>query len=131
MSQDSDKSAAYMVMIAVGLFMLAVWWLSTTLGADFMTTLQAVAYSLPLLAFAGVAIWFFTPCIFASFSATSAAIWPVWWRVLDSIAAGGKNPDTAFFFSQPWWDTGWTKWGVESALIVLSIWLLIRSGRRY
>ena len=131
MSRDSDSGVGAIVVIVVGLFMLGVWKLSTALGADFQITLDAVLRSIPVLLIAGAAIWFLKPDILTSFAATAAAVWPVWWRVVDSIAAGGQNPDTAFMFEQPWWDSGWAKWGVELALVGLAIWLFLRSRDRY
>lgn len=131
MSRDSDSGVGAIVVIVVGLFMLGVWKLSTALGADFQITLDAVLRSIPVLLIAGAAIWFLKPDILTSFAATAAAIWPVWWRVVDSIAAGGQNPDTAFMLEQPWWDSGWAKWGVELAFVGLAIWLFLRSRDRY
>lgn len=131
MSRDSGSGVGAIVVIVVGLFMLGVWKLSTALGADFQITLDAVIRSIPVVLIAGAAIWFLKPDIFTSFAGTAAGLWPVWWRVIDSIAAGGKNPDTAFMFEQPWWDTGWVKWGVEFALLGLVVWLIVRSHDRY
>lgn len=131
MSRNSGSGVGVIVVIAVGLFTLGVWKLSATLGADFQITLDAVLRSIPVVLIAGVAILLLKLDIFTSLAATATVLWLVWWRVVDSIAAGGQNPDTAFIFGQPSWDTGWVKWGTEFVLLGLAVWLFLRSRDRY
>ena len=127
MNTNSDRAAGLIVVIVCVLFVAGVLMLSKKIGADFQITLGATLRSIPVLIFSGAAIWFLKSRILAGFAATAAVLWPFWWGVVDSIAVGGQNPDTAIMLEQPWWDTGWVLWGTELSLVSLAIWLIVRS----
>jgi hypothetical protein len=130
MHQKSDNNIGAIILITSILIMIGIGKLLTILGADRQTTGYAVLCSMPILMATGAAIWrqLYTP---ASILLGLSALWPVWWRVLDSIAADGQNPDTAYMFTQPFWDTAWVKWPIEIGLISLAVWVLVKSIDRY
>lgn len=130
MSWDSNKRKLLIGTGVAGLFILGIWWLSTAVGADFRTTLDALWHSIPVIVIVSGLTWYFKPNIFAGFAVMAAALWPVWWRVLDSIAANPQSADPALMVSSPWWASAGFKWAVELVLIALAGWLFFRGKNR-
>lgn len=135
---DRDNSAAIVVaLIVIGIPMLLLWKFSQTIGAEFWTTGGAVGKSIAILAVAGVLSYLARPPFLLTISGISALIWPCWWRVLDSIAAGGVNPDNSTFSFLhddrfvPWYATDLFKYGVEAALVGALVWFLYKASNRY
>lgn len=133
MSRNDDNSTLVIALLLVGAFLLFVLWISRGLGADFAITLEAVIQSILFTALAGVLIYYLEPPIAPSLTGLLAALWPLWWKVLDSIAAGGESASKAYYYTPqiPWWDTSWTKWTVELILIGVTVLLYIRHRDRY
>lgn len=123
MSQQNDEWG-WAVVIAAPFFVVAGW-VSKTLGADFVVSLQAVFLS--FLVVAGV-IGFrmlVAPIRWSVLSSFAAmGVWKIWWPVLDSMAGGGsgihKKMSTAdpFYMAEMqqsfWWNEAWFKWSVEA-----------------
>lgn len=129
--RNSDATTA-IILVGAALGLLAIFNLSRSIGANFQVTLGAVVWSGAVLAILGVLCWTpFKPSlsIFASLAVT--LIWPGWWKVIDSIAHGGSDPDTlAFRFPQElWWNTTAFKYGIEIGLVALLAYVLLKQYR--
>ena len=133
---NRDNSAGAIAVIAIGLPMLGLLMFSRSIGADFLTTGSAVLRSAMFIAVAGI-LWYFlkTPIRATSFGILTF-IWPCWWRVLDSIALGGIDPDqpnplSLSFLNEdrflPWWDTDWCKYGVLFLLMAVCAYFIYKA----
>lgn len=120
-----------LILLPIGAFLLFVLWLSRSIGADFQTTLEAVFQTAGLLALAGAIIWFAELNLFLVTSGFSIVAWPFWWKVLDSIANGGKKQAEFFFPNEVWYTTTWFQYGVEVTLIGLLIFVISKGFHRY
>ncbi|TLS18456.1 MAG: hypothetical protein FDZ72_08820 [Betaproteobacteria bacterium] len=127
MSKTSEDGAVIVVAIVAAIFLASVWKLSQALGASFQVTLDAALHSIPVLIVATLVLWLTDFSILPILGVALALIWPQWWEVIGSIACDGNAPHECFMPKQPWWDSGWTRWGVEFALIGLAIWLILRN----
>ena len=125
-----NKGVGAAVLVATVFFLVFVKKIANSIGADFEVTLEAITFSGLIVIIAGIALAFLKPRITVSLAILGTLIWPAWWRVLDSIAAGGKNPsaDVIFMLSTPWWDTSLFKWGVELTLAAIATWLLVKDS---
>lgn len=129
--RDMDPRVAALL-IVIGVALIGIFNFSRSIGAAFQVTLGAVIWS--AIALGVLTALFWTPLrprfsVYASLAA--ALIWPSWWKVLDSIAHGGADPDTlAFRFPQEvWWNSNAFKYGIEAGLIALVVFLVIRQIR--
>ena len=99
----------------------AIWGFAKWIGADPTITFAAIGYSVLVLAI-GVAIWFLIhPKLDVLACVTATALWPCWWGVIDSIAAGGKDPEKLMFrpVDVIWWRTSYFKAGVLIGMLSL------------
>ena len=129
--RDMDPRVAALL-IGLGIALIAIFNFSRSIGADFQVTLGAVGYSVVVALVAGALCWTpLKPSLPVLVSGTCAALWPGWWKVLDSIAHGGANPDTlAFRFPEEvWWNGNAFKYGLEFGLVALLVFLVIRQIR--
>lgn len=129
--KDLDPRAI-MFLIAVGIGLIAVYNFSRSIGADFQTTLVAVLWSTLTLCVAGVLCFTeFRPSLPVLTSGTSCLLWPIWWKVIDSIANGGSDPDTLEFRFpvEVFWNTSTFKYGIEIGLVSLFLFFLSRRNR--
>lgn len=131
MGSNSNNDFLAIIIFVSLLFCGLVWKFSSFLGADFQTTLIAVILSAVVLGITIFLIWVGNLNTLPSLTAATAMLWPSWWGVIHSIATGGKDQNMDFMFDQPWWDTRWTKWGIEVFLIALAVWLFMRTRDRY
>lgn len=131
LSSRDDSGALILILLPIGAFLLFVLWLSRSIGADFQTTLEAVFQTAVCLALAGAIIWFADLKLSLIASGFSVFSWPFWWKVLDSIANGGKNQTEFFLPQEVWYTTAWFKYGIEVALIGLLIFVISKGIQRY
>lgn len=116
-SRDNDGAFA-ILLFPVAAFLLFVFWLSRSLGADFQTTLGAVLFTIIFLGIAGAIMRFAELKLSVVFFAFAVVAWPCWWGVLDSIANQGRTePELYFLAKQTLYTSGWFKWGIEVFLI--------------
>ena len=120
-----------LILLPIGALLLFVLWLSRSIGANFQTTLEAVLQTAGFLALAGAVIWFAGLKLLLVTSGFSVFAWPFWWKVLYSIANGGKNKTEFFFPQEVWYTTSWFEYGVEVALIGLLIFAISKDMQRY
>lgn len=126
MRQENPQGA--FLLIVVGLALLAISKFSRSIGADFQVTLEAVVCSATVLGIAG-GIWYFLRLNLALLATgTAAGAWPCWWKVLDSIAHDGANPDKLDFLFPVavWWNTNWFLYGVEVCLVAAAAYMVFR-----
>ena len=121
MTKPNPSNAGPLLAVAFSLFLAAVFWLSSALGAHQQTALEATARSLPVLIVVDLLVWYLPLDLFAAAAAAIAVLWPNWWKVVDSIAVGGEHPGTAFMV--PWWASDSTKYVVEVLLVAFAGWL--------
>ena len=89
--RDMDPRVAALL-IGLGIALIAIFNFSRSIGADFQVTLGAVGYSVVVALIAGALCWTpLKPSLPVLVSGTCAALWPGWWKVLDSIAHGGPT----------------------------------------
>ncbi len=125
--------------------------IARTVGADITIVFTAFLWSCAILVVAGVVCWIVGRAGCVSLSLTGSAslvlIWPSWWKVLDSIAAGDSDKTSLLgsLFSQrdsyspfpdfgppvEWYNDSLFKWGVEATLISLLIFCIWRNRRHY
>ena len=120
------------ILLGAGVAIFTVFGFSRSIGANFQVTLAAVGYSIGVIVILAVLYWTpLKPSISISSSVAAATLWPAWWKVIDSIAHGGANPDAlAFRFPQEvWWNTNAFKYGLEAGLIALAVFVVIRQLR--
>lgn len=131
MHSNNDDSVLYLFLAAVVVFLVSVFALSRWIGADFSVTLEAALQSIVFVLVAGALVYFLSIDILPCATGLLAVLWPLWWKVVDSIATGGKAVDMLFMYQTPWWGTDATKWIFEGVLIVATIVLYVRSRDRY
>jgi len=123
-----ENPLGVILLIVLGLALLGVWNFSRSIGADFQVTLEALGRSAAVIGIAG-GIWYFLRLnVMLLGVGTAAGLWPCWWKVLDSIANNGANPDKMDFRFpiDIWWNTNWFLYGVEATLIAAAVYLVIR-----
>lgn len=131
---DRDNSAAlFIAAVVVGLPMLGILMFSRSIGAEFWITGRAVGWSVAFLVAAGGAAYFLRPPVWPTLSGLLCLLWPCWWKVLDSIAAGGIDPEnSSLSFMRddrflPWYAGDLFKYGVEAGLVALFAYCLYRA----
>lgn len=128
-----DDSTPLIVLVLTGFVVFALWRFSAWLGASFEVTVHSIVVSVAILAVTVAIVYFLRPAPLLVITGTLAALWPAWMPVADSIAMNGIDPNTldAFptFVATPWWDSPWTKWGIEGALVAATLWILFRDHR--
>lgn len=119
----NETVSGAVLLVPIVAFLAFVWWIASSIGADFQTTLGAVVRSLVALAVAGGIWWFLRLAIPLLTVGLATVLWPIWWSVIESIALSGENATALVFVSAttPWWNTGWFKWSVEATLIGLFV----------
>ncbi|RRW87488.1 hypothetical protein [Pandoraea apista] len=126
----SDRPDAALGVALVGALIVAAYLYSVSkfLGADFKTTASAVGYSAIVLGVTGGCLYFLGfewlgPCSVAGL----AFLWPGWWPVLRSIAAGGRSMDEyPWPMSETWYTSGLFLKGSETVIVIVLAWLLYR-----
>jgi len=120
--------------IGMVLFGLGVAWLSHNLGADLFTVLWA---AVPTAVLSALALWAWYSIqpqvsVVTLISGLSAALYPFWWRVFDSIVSGGGAPDEFMlqFYDRPFWASTWFEWGLEVFFVVAFICFASRDWKR-
>jgi hypothetical protein len=130
MSNNNGDAVGFITIVITGALALFAYKFSRDIGADFQSTLWSVVQSIVVLGLAGIVLWKLSPPLLPFSAAVLSLLWPCWWKVLDSIASGGSNPQepSPFNFMPPdiWWNGPWFKYGTEALLIGLAVYLFIR-----
>ncbi|NJB67309.1 hypothetical protein GGQ74_000949 [Desulfobaculum xiamenense] len=129
---------------------LATGFIARAVGADFSIVFTSLSYSCFVVIIEGI-IYYLTRCswhlnLSLVGSLLPVIIWPGWWPVLDSIAAG--DSDKASFLGSivqhkeandlftdfgphiEWYNDSMFKWSIEIALVALVV-LAVWKKRRY
>jgi hypothetical protein len=112
--------------------LLIVLKISSSIGADFKTTLAAFTPSILIILGSGLAI-FKLPLPKLPISAIALSIiWPLWWPVIDSIAHKNSTDDQFYLNlgNEAWWSTSTFKWIAEIILIVLFVASVVRERNK-
>lgn len=144
-----ENPFSVMIVVIIGAVFLAAGAIARTIGADFFVVLTSFGYScLAVLAACGIQ-WLFGRSWYINLSIVSSAllvtVWPIWWKVLDSIAAGDSDKSSVFgsifrhketheflaAFDPPavWYNSSLFEWGIETVLVVFFV-FAIRESRR-
>lgn len=131
MNEDSLKALFVGVMLA---FVMAATWVSRLTGADWIVVLEALLHSVLVASVVLLSVYVFPTSLAVRLAVSLAVIYPVWWPVLDSIAAqsvpefqmlGGGGHGVL-----PWWRAWWFNYGTEGALVA-ALFRTVRAARYY
>src|SRR6266567_8633262 len=127
----NEEPLPAIILLGIGIVVFVIWQFSRSIGADFQITFEALFKSLGVLGFTFVVWWLTRPEPLLLVSGCAIFLWPVWWPVLESIAAGGQKPDTWLppWQLAVWWNTGWFRWSIEVGLALALIYLLVQRSR--
>jgi hypothetical protein len=101
MNERSSEGGVFVVIALVAVSaVLVVLWVAHGVGADAATTGSALFGSLLWIAVCGAAGWGLLRLGWLELWGVPAVplpfVWPCWWKVLDSVALGGADPDSPF-----------------------------------
>lgn len=143
-----EATIAFVFILVVGGGILR---LSATLGADFLPTLISVVWSAVILVSVMLGLRFrnsYEPANWLAWTSGSlVAIWPGWWRTLESIAANGGKSRSLFpadnggfgyprayqlpFDQDIWWNSWWFYGFTELLLVGLFLTAMARGAWRW
>lgn len=134
MSRNSGGEAGLVIALVIAAFVVGgIWSFAKYIGADPLTTGKALGWSMLFAAIAVAACWmiFDREHFGKGLLAAAVFIWPAWWNVLRSIAAGGDDPETAWRISDVWYTGFAFRWGVEAVLVAVFIGAVLKYRRDY
>lgn len=119
MSEDSLKAGFVGVLLAL---VVAAIWISRLTGAGWIVVFEALWQSALVLSVVLLSVYAFQTSLTGRLAVSLAIIYPLWWSVLDSIAAQSVPAFQTFgagsYEALPWWRAWWFNWGTEGLLIV-------------
>jgi hypothetical protein len=130
---DRDNNALAVIVILGIVVLLALYGVSTSIGASFNSVVHSAGLLVAVTAAIFAIYWFVKDGDFEWIigSAWFVCAWPCIWPVLTSVANGGVDDESYF---HPWHtsilDSGWLQWGIESAFLVLLAFAIYRRHAR-